>query len=422
MGQRRYAPPAALGWSSTFDFTARKTGSTYAVTLDPASLVSADVWSGPAFYLSPTGSDAADGLTESTPLKSFGAAITKGRTAGVPFRIIPAAGTYDRAISNIALSTTATPDFAILPSGGRAILTGHESRTYADDGSGTNTYSSARTAVAYVVETDNLNSFGDYTDLVKQADADVAAVRATPGSWCQDGANVYVHRYDGVAPTDSNTRVYLAQSTADFSTINCSIYAQNIDWEGGAGVRVRGGTRNVAFVNCTSKYMGWAAANYDGFLFSETVGLAYYSGCTASSNSKDAFNAAHPAVTTNGYVLTLNCIGNNNGRFGSTSNNGITAHNAYDIWCDIGGKYNSNVGANVAMVGGSNVWCLGTATTDGDTRGFWADGSGTEMWLENTRAADTDSVYASTSAVIRKRNHISDGAETQTSSGTIVAF
>lgn len=415
-------PPSAFGWTPLYPFVAFKNNGVWKVTLDPKSLFSEGLWTAPAYYVSTTGSDAADGLTDLTPLASISAAIAKGRAGGVPFRILIAAGTYDRNVSAVALGGTACPEFAMIATGGRVVLGAHQGLTWADDGSGTNTYTAARTSVGFVVDRAVLDAEGNYTDIVRRADGDVAGVRANAGTWCQNGANVVVHRADGAAVTDANTRVYLTQGGADFSTISTSVYCENIDWEGGAGVRARGGVRNTAYVNCTSKYMGWASAQYDAFLFSNIDGVSVCVDCYGDSVAKDAFNSNHVSTSVNGYVLLVRCRGRNNGRFGMTSCNGVTAHNATDFVIDVGGEYSSNDGANIAFVGGSKGWMLGTSSEDGNTRGFWADGSGTALYIEDTTSDDTDSVFASNSAAIYKRNHTSLGVETATGSGTISTF
>jgi hypothetical protein len=168
--------------------------------------------------------------------------------------------------------------------------------------------------------------------------------------------------------------------------------------------------------------MGWDTAQYDAFLFSNIDGISVCVDCYGDSVAKDAFNSDHVSTSVNGYVLLVRCRGRNNGRFGMTSCNGVTAHNATDFVIDVGGIYAGNDGANIAFVGGSNGWMLGTASSDGNTRGFWADGAGTLLYIEDTTATDTDSVYASNSASILKRNHTSSGLETATSGGTIGTF
>lgn len=417
--------PAALGWSSDYAFTARDLGSEYSVSLDPQSLVDPAVWTGTAYYVNPTtGSNANSGLTLGAAVQTIANAITKGQAGGVPFRILPAAGLYPRNRSVVTLAAT-TPDFAIIPQGGRCVFTTHDALTWTDDASGNNTYTAPRTAVTRVVDMSTLTANGKYTELTKRADADVAGVRANAGSWCQNGANVVVHRADNGVVTDSNVRAYVTSDLLNLSTYATSVYVENVDFEGANGVHIAGGARNTAFVDCSVRYVGSSASLIDGFRIINMDGLFFASGTDASANCKDGFNITTSAGAQVTYGLLVNCTGYENGRFTATSTNGLTAHSAQHIVCDIGGSYASQTeGENIAFVGGSKLWALGTVcgSAAGSRYDILASNSGTAVYLENTTSNDGLSLVASDSAAIYKRRHTSAGTEATLTSGTIGSF
>lgn len=418
-------PPQTLGWTSSYPFAATLTGGG-STTLNPQSLVNSGVWTGTIYYVDPTtGSNTNSGLTPALALQTIQAAVNLGQAGGVPFRVYPTAGLYPRNRAPVVIPASC-PDFAIIPQGGRCTFTTHDALTWTNDGSGTNTYTATRGSTMRVLDMTNLSSRGLYTDLTRLTDGDVAGVRATAGTWCQNGTSLVVHRVDNAAPTNSNTRAYVSSDLFTAGTNNTSVYIENVDFEGGNAFYIAGGTRNIALKSSTCRYVGSSAALYDSYRITNMAGVFYAEACDGSAACKDGFNFTTSSGTGMIYGLLVRCTGYENGRYTSNSNNGLTAHQTYHRIVDVGGNYaDNNDGDNVAFVGGSKLWAFDTVGGLTPTAGrysFLADGSGTEMWLEQTQALDALSIASSNSAAVYKMNATSAGSEVTLTGGTIGSF
>ena len=417
-------PPKTLEWTESYPFTATLSngGST---TLDPKSLVNQSVWFGAVYYVDPIiGSNASNGLSISQPLQTMQEAVNRGKIGGVPFRIYPTSGVYARNRSIVTIPV-ACPDFAIIPQGGRCTLSTHDVLTWVDDGSGTNTYTASRSSVRRVLDMTNLSAHNLYTDLTRLADGDVSGVRATAGTWCQNGTSLVVHRIDNLAPTNSNTRAYVSSVLFSAGDNNTSIYIENVDFEGSNAFHVAGGIRNISLSSVSCRYVGSSSALYDSFRILNMGGVFYAEDCDASAACKDGFNFTSSRARMT-YGLLVRCTGYENGRYTSNSNNGITAHQTYHRIVDVCGDYaDNNDGDNVAFVGGSKLWAFGTTGGIAPTTGrysFLASDAGTEVWLENIKALNGKSIVASNSASIYELEVEVLGSQDTLTSGTIGDF
>jgi hypothetical protein len=418
--------PVTFGWN----------GTSFTCDLDPEDYAAAAL-AGTQYYVDvDTGSDVADGLTSETPVKSIHRAITLGNATAAPFRVAVAAGSYPRENGFTATGALvpATQSCAIIGTGLVECWTGSVlTWPGSPDATHTSTYKVARSAVARVINLTTDDANGDYDELTKVADA--ATCNSTPNSWAQVAGDLYVHRTDEEAPTTANTRVLLL-STANLQTGATSkdIFVSGIDFQGGAGGAVSvqvAATLNAMFVNCTGKFAGAVGVNVNGFAFNNFTGLAALKNCVGACNENDGISGHLSSGEY--YMLTIDCIGRNNGRNSALSCNGLTIHgNVRGI--DVNGEYCENYGANVIPVNTSQMFCLGTYAHD--SYGDVVHGGSTvptdyqtqntaELWLRGAGASGSEqSLVASDTSIIRTRKFTEGVDQDRVSSAgaTIVGF
>lgn len=344
---------------------------------------------GTTYYISPTGSDANDGLTEGTARKIF---------ASVPFvngdTVILLDGIYPR--TSWTNDTQIEKSVNIIAKNpGKVIVKNGNDHTYALYSTYTKTYFTARTNVAKAVQI-----IGDETtELVKVLD--IASVEATEGTWYNDGVNTYVHLFYDAVPTNANLALTLLTSKALIHTLcttsNVSMYVEGIKFIGGNPATV------LFSASATYRAPKFYANKcqflhaYDAAQARDAVSIlgatAYFVECEASFSNKDGFNY-HQFDGTIAYGLEIDCIAKANG-YGNTGgayNNGSTAHDGSKVM-RIGGNYFSNYGANVADVHVNtkslNIECNAfnstAGTGDGSDADFAAQQTGTTMWLVSCR-------------------------------------
>lgn len=425
-----YEPFADLPWPSEYAFEIGGVAGALTVTPDPRDFIDPDVFTGPSYWVKLGGNDLNTGASDAQAFRSINKALTVGKAGGVPFNVQESGaggGYYEFGFGNFITSAIAgaggMPAFAILGYDGRPINSSAANLTYSDDGSGTNTYQAARTVVARVVDLLNLDANGQYIEMVQKPDTDVAAVRANAGSWCQNGANVSVHRTDGAAVTNANTRAYLRIGTCELATpAGNSIYLEGLRVEGGLGVRAYNGTGNLLTKDVTAHHIGAAASIFDDFSLINIDGLQMAVDCFGYAGSKDIFGMTGGAARR----LTVNCGGGDNGRWGQTSTNFLTSHTPDNLAVDIGSSFFGNAdGGGVVPVGGSKQVCVDTRIADAAAEAFYAQGAGSELWLDGTIETGTPTtIRARDGAIVHKRNHSGTGVEVTDGSpaGTIVGF
>ncbi len=426
---RRVAPPSGLGFP--FDehpLRLRRRGGRFLTDIQPEAHAAA-AFAGPSYFVDiATGNDSSPGTSWGAALKSIFVATQLGNAGGVPFNVAVKAGVYPRANSftNAGPMVIPTQPAAYRSVGGRVTCWagGDLGWSGAPDGTYGNCYAIARSNVTVVLDLADANSFGDPAELVRVADA--AACNATAGSWAQAGGTLYVHRADGAAPTNANTRVLLVVDAFVLDGTAKSIYLEGFDFQGGAngGVFIYGAAeRALVFVECSARYAGGPSHLYDGFRILDTSGLALLVRCVAASNAKDGFNfhwsfGGTPAL----HHVTIDCRAHGNGRYDSQSNNGLTSHDGL-VGIDVGGLYHDNFGANVVSNAASRLWCLGTEARDslGDgPRGGTVEAvdfntqETTTFWLERTRSSGSSrSLVAGDSSTIRLRRHRAGAGQAQ---------
>jgi hypothetical protein len=68
----RFEPPPALGWTTSFPLQAAELpNGDFAALIDPRSVVDSRIWTGPAYYVSTSGSDSSAGTTAATAVRSI---------------------------------------------------------------------------------------------------------------------------------------------------------------------------------------------------------------------------------------------------------------------------------------------------------------------------------------------------------------
>ncbi|WP_324807207.1 hypothetical protein SH584_11455 [Sphingomonas sp. LY29] len=430
-----FAMPSGLSWDSSYPVTVQRSGTGYTVVEQPRSYIPPEVFSGTTFYVDiATGSDADSGLTEALAKKCIYLAIAAGNATGAPFQVMVKGGSYNRDFNFNASGggTVPTQHCAVIGYGGRVITGSYsETHTWAADATFTNTYSATRSACTRLFDRLNLDAFGNYAELTQVADA--ATCNTTPGSWAQVGSIVYARRLDGAPVTHANTRTLLTGEACLLGTK--TIYLEGIDFEGGNIVgcmnATQTATRNIVAVGCTFKYAGSATTpSNDGVAVNNMTGLAAFFNCEADANSKDGFNS-HANTGTHNF-LTVNCRGEDNGRYASTSCNGFTVHEATSA-IDVGGYYGGNRnGSDFHNINTSKCWAIGTEVVQ-SAAGYASNlanacftvGDTAIIWAENTRATAQSGARAlqAVNGTIRKRNHTTvAGAEVATGTGAIDSF
>jgi hypothetical protein len=357
----RFDPPSQVNWwDETYPLEFyKKPDGTFDVSLRPRDVVDQRIFTDSAqvYYVNVnTGNDSNDGLANTTPLKSIHAAITKLNAATAACgRIYVAAGTYGNANGWTGSSTAVrlTKPCAFIATGPVITHSGVDLTWSLHSGA---TYKATRNQVGFVLE--------NYTTELTNV-ADVATCEATAGSWVESGGVVYVHRSDGAAVTNANTRVILWINSALFDATSSDVYFDGFEFQGGRygaldltdGPTTRTFTRNVGIENCTMHYAGYPAARAPGLAVDRFSGVVCLRNSTATKNSSDGFNYhANGNVTVS--ILEVKCSGSDNGRYGETSANASSGHeNANAIIVEP--THASALGASVHFIQTSHAYILG---------------------------------------------------------------
>lgn len=442
-------PPAALSWPDAYDPRARFIDGAWQAQLDPRDVVAGPFGaSATEYWVDVTaGNDANDGLTSATPKRAIHAAITAGNATGAPFRVNIKAGDYyqGQTINGSSGLTGVEPTqpCALIGYSGRVRHLAGTVETFPStkDATYTNSYVGGPSSASRLFDRSTLTANGDYTELTHittGTDAERAAtVDATPGSWCVSAATgsskTHVRRTDDAQPTLANTAIYRNIHVAALDTCTSDLYFEGFDFEGGP----RGAlwcdpisTRNVVCVDCTFKYAGTSTNMLDGLRIRQVNGLVYLKDCVASSNWKDGFNFHRDGGTAGAmYVLTSGCEAYDNGKTGSSSNNGYTLHD--DITAiDVGGNYHDTLnGADVHNIETTKAWFLGlvaemSQVTDATAAAVKITAPSV-AWLQDATlnsVGDAIRAQGSGATVYKRRVDVQSGTETADSGSTITTY
>jgi len=408
-------PNAAFSW---LPFTVQQLGRRFRARPDWA--IDGARPTGKAYYVSTTGSDAADGLTAGTALRKVATAY--GKADVVEIRV--QAGVYG--LTNGIGTTVIAKSVSIIAESGAVIMGAFAepgSLTFALDGTYTHTYKVTRSGVGAVWDTLTLNGNGDYTALTVRTSA--ADVEANPGSWYLDGSNVlWIRRADGAAVNDTNCRIVFSTTGRSLRcNANVTLYCEGIQFEGGHGngcvqIDKSSGVPTFYADGCSFKYC--TASNG----LSVSGGITYLRDCVAAKNYDDGFNY-HALTGTLPQAVEIDCTGRDNGNTSDTDN-GSSIHDGGSI-VRLNGEYARNVGRNIHdITNGTTSWGLGCNVHDcasGAADINFAVGTGASdtatMWLDHcTSAGSATDLEIAATATAYIRNFLSGGVY----SGTPTAY
>lgn len=348
--------------------------------------VAGDPVTWPTLWVRADGSNSNNGSSENQAFFAIEKAVQVANASGVPTRIMVKTGYYPRTQGFSGAGGTTQPGvpIAAFAYAGRVVCAAADAQSWTADATYPWVSTTPRSGALRVVDLKARDRFGHYPELTKVADA--ATVARVPGSWSLVGSTVFVHRADGVAPGEANTRVYMTVANVKHSFAGqLSLFfggeteADGFDFEGGYVSGASGGCLYLAYnagsgrpsakvmvaaIGCTFRYAGGTGGSEcNAIAVLGLHGLAAFDRCDASKASADGFNlhnqsgayafGAEPAL------LTVGCTGFDNGRGVSVSNNGWTLHEDCR-GVDIGGRYAMSRGSTVHIINDSRALMVGT--------------------------------------------------------------
>ena len=336
------------------------------------------------YYVSLTGSNSNDGLTEATPFRRVSDPLQKADCG----EIIVSGGFYPRGQAWAGFSPVRNMIIRA-KEGEEVIFSASDALAWSLTSGYTKVYQANRTTVNDVFDARYKNRHGDYAELKNVSS--IAEVEANQGSWYTDGPIVYVHTFDS-RPADSYIRAYMNTNNAIITTGN-HFYIEGITFEGGnSNIRINGSdpSMKVIMKNCKFKYTKLLNC------VSAYGAEVYLQNCEASYGNQDGFNY-HIGNGVTCKVIEVNCKSHRNGRDGADQNNGSTNHDGGKT-IRVNGEYFENHGPNVIDVNeDSESWNLGvvshnsTATNGISNSNFKNSNVGKgKMWLDSCIAYGSD--------------------------------
>ncbi|MEZ5682131.1 MAG: hypothetical protein R3E14_12650 [Erythrobacter sp.] len=339
---------------------------------------------GTVLYVSQNGSDSSGNGQEAAPFRSINKAIRTANDNGLPAKIMIEAGSYPRGSCPGFASTIPAVDIAFIAHGGR-VLTGSwdETGNAPLDPLYPNTHVVTTSSVDRVLDRLRLDRDGFYPEYIRVTNAEIC--NRIPGSWAYQDGKAHIHRHDGAPVTTDNT-YFLRPSTAVWSfALPVSIYLGGND--ASSGFDTIGGNTGAALAyettelpshmkalvveGCTFRYNGgaWSVpSGGNGIRVKNLHGLALFSDCDSSNNTRDGFSAGNAIAGTATHMVTVNCRAIRNGdRLSgyntSQSDNAYTLHND-TIGLDLAGQFRETGGGGVRNVGTSAGLMIGTQISD----------------------------------------------------------
>ena len=330
-----------------------------------------------------TGSDANNGLTTGTKVKSIWAAQALLNATGNPGVIEITAGTYSRSFNfcNGTATNLPTVDTMYVATGGRVVSTTHDSGlTWTADATYTNTYgsSSLTAAPARVIDIANVDSYGLWPDFAQASSA--AECNAKPWTWFWDGTSkLYVNRGDGLAvSTTTNTWVlrsvqnwqYTGAYQRSFFFVGTKagdgfdlVGAANTGGTAGAlyhtgGLQITAATASAGTITCT---------------VSSTTSMVTGQPCKIVGTAGLAFDGTYTATVTSGTQFTVPsaATGTYTASSGSVVQNYSRTNVVYAKDCSFGyaGFWNNSSrdgnGVNLNNYGGTGIFINCDASGNG---------------------------------------------------------
>lgn len=370
-GAVQVVPPSGFGWT-TSPLAGKLTVDQRGVFSSTLDITTYKNTGGTTYYVNvATGSNSNAGTSTGAAFQTLAYALAKMASGDT---VYVAAGTYTRA--QWAYTLTASVNIIGV---GSVLLTNSDVLTWTLSSGKTYTYQAARSAVGQVVDLASGGRGTRYTLVTS-----TALVESTPGSFYDDGTNVYVHTYNGRA-ADAN--IYALLTTVAFETVSAiNPYFENLTiWGGSSPIDMRaptgGSAPNVYLNNVVTGYsclndnvriLGCAlailvncdtyGADYDGYgyhAFNGIIPKAIEIGCRALDNSGAPYGQ------------------------GTSSDNGTTAHDGASV-IRVNGTYMRSNGANLADVSaGTQSWNLGCALASSTTLYDVELTTGAQVWLDS---------------------------------------
>lgn len=335
---------------------------------------------GTTYYLSRSGNNSNDGLTEATAKKSITSALMSLLSDGDTICILD--GVYPRQDANVISKSINI----VAKNPGRVFFV-NSSHDFSYTHTSANIYQTNRSTVGGVLF--KSSAYG-YIQLDKKTSLE--EVSETPFSFANVSGVLYLN-LNGVIPNNYNTFVnvqYGSVLTIQPNGKDILVYIDGIKFIGGtnATVYVSNTATNKATIyanNCC--FYGASGDTYDAISLLGCNG--YFVNCECAYSTKDGFNY-HAKNGIDAHGLEINCRGYCNGKNGNSKNNmnGSTQHSGYIL--RIGGVYHDNFGPNIADVYKTtkslNIKCLAfdsNATEDASKADFMVQYDGAEMWCES---------------------------------------
>lgn len=353
-------------------------GKTYTSFFQPAEL---RIKTGATYYCDyVNGLDTNAGTSESAPLKTLNKALSvlvDGDTLIVLDNFLTR---NEMALTNIVLSKNVS---IIAKNKCQVLMADPLSYTKYSDG----VYKTTRSNVARVIDFEKKIKFKDVSSL--------SECQSTPGTWYQNGSDLYVHCINGEEPSLKKIFVLLNAGTfisVDASAKNITVYLKGFEFIGGVPTLE---TKNSSTTKAT------VLLDEISLLFSchRAKGAAYIAGancyskdCTVAYADEDGFDYQE----LNGqkaHFIEVDCHAFANGsNIGVQGDNGSTSHtDAKGI--RVGGMYYGNLGPNIADVIGNTQTLNYNVTTFDSKRDidfpFNFQISDGEMWIYNSETFGT---------------------------------
>jgi hypothetical protein len=281
------------------------------------------------------------------------------------------------------------------------------------------TYQAARSGVTAVVDISNRDERG--IPRLFERKTSIADVEATPGSWFQDSATVYVHSLYGGQPAEGRTLAGVSVPIAKVTlAASAELFLRNVYAAPGSSAAAFSVT-NADGDYTDHRFVAWecafAGANplYGGGFGSngltlDSVKQAWIFNSAAAYNSADGCNfhytriPATPGAVRDYYALLFGCVSYDNGLDNAVApgiNNAFTSHEGAHIalvacagWNTQGPLFANVNGCNSVLIG-----CAGRhsarATADATHAAFFFDqanapaGVGGAAYLDDCEGLDT---------------------------------
>lgn len=293
---------------------------------------------GTKIYVASTGNDTTGDGSEPLPYKTLTKAITVAVAGGDLKYEILVNNEFLNRDENIFNQTISNKTIAVISTNENKTITSSNS-TYAWTLDGTGTYKATRTGVLSTIDFLNKDVFGLPIPL-KQVST-LLLCQSEAGTWYTDGSIVWVHRTDGLIPTNLNTGVNIGVIGIDPQLgTNGVLYFENFifcGWQNGVSLRVRNSVSSGSGELCVSNcfFVGKKGLTSNGNCLS-VVGLknAYVLNCISAYGQRDGFNYTYDTLSTRldrelCTYFEYNCLAYDLGlvEAGSLSNNVSSAHN-----------------------------------------------------------------------------------------------